>query len=178
MSALQGREKAAPKALRLYSLHRAGERAKGTILSRERMAPFRSPKRTQGALPLDPAHWQPQSRRAARAAQCKCGVHGFAMSPCESLPIATAPYYREARVTFAWRRTACRMRHYCTRRIEECLGRRKLGCTVTRLAERQRIIEAEASRIAEPMAVSVSNTATQAFSFRRCQGHSSPRLPI
>ena len=32
-------------------------------------APFRSPKRTQGALPLDPAHWQPQSRRAARAAQ-------------------------------------------------------------------------------------------------------------
>nr|DAJ89688.1 MAG TPA: hypothetical protein [Caudoviricetes sp.] len=58
MSALQGREKAAPKALRLYSLHRAGERAKGTILSRERMAPFRSPKRTQGALPLDPAHWQ------------------------------------------------------------------------------------------------------------------------
>ena len=55
MSALQGREKAALKALRLYSLHRAGERAKETILSRERMAPFRSPKRTQGALPLDPA---------------------------------------------------------------------------------------------------------------------------
>ena len=48
MSALQGREKAAPKALRLYSLHRAGERAKGAILSRERMAPFRSPKRTRG----------------------------------------------------------------------------------------------------------------------------------
>ena len=39
--------------------------------------------------------------RAARAAQCRCGVHGFAMSPCESLPFATAPYYREARVTFA-----------------------------------------------------------------------------
>ena len=55
MSVLQGREKAAPKALRLDSLHRAGERAKGAILSRERMAPFRSPKRTQGALPLDPA---------------------------------------------------------------------------------------------------------------------------
>ena len=30
-----------------------GKRAKGAILSRERMAPFRSPKRTQGALPLD-----------------------------------------------------------------------------------------------------------------------------
>ena len=30
-------------------------RDKGAILSRERMAPFESPKRTQGALPLDPA---------------------------------------------------------------------------------------------------------------------------
>ncbi len=29
------------------------------------------------------------------------------MNPCESLPVATAPYYREARVTFAWRQTAC-----------------------------------------------------------------------
>ena len=40
-----------------------------------------------------------------------CGVHGFAMNPCESLPLSTAPYYREARVTFVWRQTACRMRH-------------------------------------------------------------------
>ena len=39
-------------------LRRAGVRIKGVILSRERMAPFKSPKRTQGALPLDPAHWQ------------------------------------------------------------------------------------------------------------------------
>ena len=30
--------------------------------------------------------------RAARAAQCKCGVHGFAMNLCDSLPVATAPY--------------------------------------------------------------------------------------
>ena len=49
--------------------------------------------------------------RAARAAQCGCGVHGFAMNPCDSAPIATAPYYREARVTFVWRQTACEMRH-------------------------------------------------------------------
>ena len=28
---------------------------KGVILSRERMAPFGTPKRAQGALPLDPA---------------------------------------------------------------------------------------------------------------------------
>ena len=56
--------------------------------------------------------------RAARAAQCKCGVHGFAMNPCVLLHVATAPYYREARVTIAWRQTACRMRHCCARRIE------------------------------------------------------------
>ena len=114
----------------------------------------------------------------ARAAQCGCGVHGFAMNPCESLPVATAPYYREARVTLARRQTACGMRHCFARRIEECHGRRKLSCTPTRWAERQRIIEAEASRIAEPMVVSVSNTATQAVAFRRQKAPSSPRLPI
>ena len=86
----------------------------------------------------------------ARAAQCKCGVHGFAMNPCESLPVAHAPYYREARVTLERRQTACRMRHCCARRIVETGGRRKLVCTSTRLAERQRIIEAEANRIAMP----------------------------
>ena len=51
-------------------------------------------------------------------------------------------------MTFAWRRTACGMRHCCARRIGGCLGRRKLGCTTTRQAERQRIIGAEANRIA------------------------------
>ena len=62
------------------------------------------------------------------------------MNPCDSAPIATAPYYREARVTFARRQTACRMRHCFARRIEECHGRRKLSCTPTRWAERQRIV--------------------------------------
>ena len=84
----------------------------------------------------------------ACAAQCRCGVHGFAMNPCESSPLATAPYYREARVTLLRRQTACRMRHCCARRIDECLGRRRLVCTSTRLAERQRMIEAEANRLA------------------------------
>ena len=83
-----------------------------------------------------------------RAAQCGCGVHGFAMTPYVSLPVATAPYYREARVTLARRQTACGMRHCFARRIVEIGGRRKLGCTTTRLAERQRIVEAEASRLA------------------------------
>ena len=84
----------------------------------------------------------------ARAAQCKCGVHGFAMNPCELLLRSTAPYYREARVTVVGRQTACGMRHCCARRIVECLGRRRLVCTSTRLAERQRMIEAEANRLA------------------------------
>ena len=79
--------------------------------------------------------------RAARAAQCKCGVHGFAMNPCDSTHPATAPYCREARVTLARRQTACGMRHCFARRIEECHGRRKLSCTPTRWVERQRIIE-------------------------------------
>ena len=88
----------------------------------------------------------------ARAAQCGCGVHGFAMNPCVSLRLATAPYYREARVTVVWRQSACGMRHCCARRIVETGGRRELGCTSTRLAEQQRIIEAEANRIATPNA--------------------------
>ena len=95
-----------------------------------------------------------------------CGVHGFAMNPCDSSPFSTAPYYREARVTLPQRQTACRMWHCCARRIDRFLGRRKLGCTPTRWAERhpqgvcrirkaakqptaaqQRIVGAEANRI-------------------------------
>ena len=93
------------------------------------------------------------------------------MNPYYPLPIATAPYCREARVTFAWQQTACGMRHCCARRIVETGSRRKLGCTSTRWAERhpqgvyrirkaakpptaaqQRIIGAEANRLATPNA--------------------------
>ena len=70
------------------------------------------------------------------------------MNPYVSTHPATAPYYREARVTLPRRQTACGMRHCCARRIVECLGRRRLVCTSTRLAERQRMIEAEANRLA------------------------------
>ncbi len=72
------------------------------------------------------------------------------MNPCESLPLSTAPYYREARVTFARRQTACGMRHCFARRIVETGGRRELLRTSTRWVERQRIIGAEANRIAMP----------------------------
>ena len=76
-------------------------------------------------------------------------------------------------MTLPRRRTACRMRHCCARRIVETGGRRKLVCTSTRWAERhpqgvcrirkaaepptaaqQRMIGAEANRIA------ASNAAT------------------
>ena len=129
----------------------------------KRTSPLTSPKRKgRGAFPLDPAHWQFVARRAARAAQCRCGVHGFAMNPCESLPLSTAPYYREARVTVVGRQTAYRMRHCCARRIDKTGGRRRLLRTSTRWAERQRIVGAETSRIAKSLAASVSDAATQA----------------
>ena len=140
----------------------------------KRTSPLTPPKRKgRGAFPLDPAHWQFVARRAARAAQCKCGVHGFAMNPCESLPLSTTPYYREARVTFARRQTACGMRHCCARRIVETGGRWKLGCTSTRLAERQRIIEAETNRIATlnaamPRAGKCNRQASQLFELLAC----------
>ena len=76
-------------------------------------------------------------------------------------------------MTFARRQTAYRMRHCCARRIVETGSRRKLGCTSTRWAERhpqgvcrirkaaepptaaqQRMIEAEANRLATPNAAS------------------------
>ena len=84
----------------------------------------------------------------ARAAQCGCGVHGFAMNPYYPLPIATAPYYREARVTAVGRQTACGMRH-CWR-SPHCgvPDRRELLRTSTRWAERQRVVGAEANRLA------------------------------
>ena len=98
------------------------------------------------------------------------------MNPYVSTHPATAPYCREARVTFARRQTACGMRHCFARRIVKTGGRRELLRTSTRLAERhpqgvcrirkaaepptaaqQRMIGAEANRIA------VSNAATPRY---------------
>ena len=96
-------------------------------------------------------------------------------------------------MTFAWRRTACGMWHCCARRIDKTGGRRDLLRTSTRWAERhpqgvyrirkasepptaaqQRIIGAEANRIAVPTRL----CRAQASPFRRHRSHSSPRLPI
>ena len=97
------------------------------------------------------------------------------MNPYVSTHPATAPYYREARVTLPRRQTACGMRHCCARRIEECRGRRKLVCTSTRSAERQRIIEAEANRLAmlnaaTPRYGKCNRQALQLFELLACNG--------
>ena len=88
----------------------------------------------------------------ARAAQCKCGVHGFAMNPCDSLPTATAPYYREARVTVVWRQTAYRMRHCFARRIDETGDRRKLVCTSNKIGRAAADDRSKSNRLATPNA--------------------------
>ena len=97
-------------------------------------------------------------------------------------------------MTFAWRQTACRMRHCFARRIVETGSRRKLGCTSTRWAERhpqgvcrirkaaepptaaqQRMIEAEANRIAASNAATprygqCNRQALQLFELLACNG--------
>ena len=154
--------------------------------------PLDPPREREGSPPQPPTLAVSILKSCTRCA-IRCGVHGFAMNPCDSAPIATAPYYREARVTFVWRQTACRMRHCFARRIDECPVRRELLRTSTRSAERhpqgvcrirkaaepptaaqQRIIEAEANRLA----VLTRLCRAQAFPLRRPKSHSSPELPI
>ena len=82
----------------------AGQR--GCSLSKEN-TPFGTPRERQGGFPLDPAHWQFVARRAAQPAESGAVYMASPWIFCESLRLATAPYYREARVTIAWRQTAC-----------------------------------------------------------------------
>ena len=93
-----------------FSLRTRRGAAKGAILSRERMAPLNPQENARGG-PLDPdiAGLRLEELHTLRNVSAV-----YMASPwifCESLRLAAAPYYREARVTFAWRRTACGMRH-------------------------------------------------------------------
>ena len=123
----------------MVSLRRAGERQRGAILfpRKENSPPY--PPQEKGTRGLPP---RPRTLAVSILKSCsacglhsrwqlccltdvayplrviRCGVHGFAMSHCDSKHSATAPYYREARVTFARRQIACRMRHCCARRIQ------------------------------------------------------------
>ena len=151
----------------LLSPQRVGTRQRGIFSFSEREYPPYTPKRKGEGSPPRPPTLVACSLKSCAACGIRCGVHGFAMNPCDSLPTATAPYYREARVTLPRRQTACRMRHCCARRIVKTGGRRKLVCTSTRWAERhlqgvyrirkaakpptaaqQRVVGAEANRIA------------------------------
>ena len=88
----------------------AAANQKGYSLSKEN-TPFEIPRERRGGLPPRPRPLPVCSSKSCTRCAIGCGVHGFAMNPCESLPLATAPYYREARVTVVGRQTACRMRH-------------------------------------------------------------------
>ena len=108
-----------------FSLRTRRGAAKGAILSRERMAPFRSPKRTQGALPLDPhiGSFYLEELHALRIAQplaallpygCGIPLAGNQVRCTwlrhESLRVGSfsnRALLREARVTVDRRQTAC-----------------------------------------------------------------------
>ncbi len=59
--------------------HRVGRGKGGYSLSQKENIPLH-PQRKDEGVPLDPRHWQFVARITAHAAQCKCGVHGFAMN--------------------------------------------------------------------------------------------------
>ena len=127
-----------------------GNGKRGAILfpRKENSPPYTPQEKGTRGLPPRPRTLAVSILKSCSACGIGYGVHGFAMNPCISLLLSTAPYYREARVTFARRQTACRMRHCCARRIVETGSRRELLRTSTRWAERQRMIGAEANRIA------------------------------
>ena len=92
----------------MVPLRRAGERQRGAILfpRKENSPPYTPQEKGTRGLPPRPRTLAVCSLKSCTRCAIRCGVHGFAMNPCESLRLATAPYYREARVTFARRRTA------------------------------------------------------------------------
>nr|DAV55489.1 MAG TPA: hypothetical protein [Caudoviricetes sp.] len=91
-------------------------RKRGILSFSEESIPLYNPReKGRGAFPLDPAALAVLGLKSCATCGIGCGVRGFATSLCESLPISTAPYYREARVTIARRRTTC-WRHCCARR--------------------------------------------------------------
>ena len=78
------------------------------ILSFEKESiPLKPPReRTRGLAPR-PRTLADRHLKSCAACGIGCGVRGFATGPCESIHVATAPYYREARMTVVRQRTAC-----------------------------------------------------------------------
>ena len=83
-------------------------RITGDTLFREREYPPETPERKdEGSCPSTPLTLAVCGSKSCTRCAIGRGVRGFATNPYYSLPLATAPYYREARVTIARRRTAC-----------------------------------------------------------------------
>ncbi len=85
---------------------RARRGTKGGILFSKRIPPLNPPEKGKGR-PLRPPTLPVWGLKSCTRCAIGCGVHGFAMNPYYSLPLATAPYYREARLTVVGRQTAC-----------------------------------------------------------------------
>ena len=90
-------------------------RRRGILSFSKESIPLKPPReRTRGLAPR-PRTLADRHLKICAACGIWCGVRGFATGPYVSSPLATAPYYREARVTIARRRTAC-WRHCCAHR--------------------------------------------------------------
>ena len=136
---------------------------RGYSLSEEN-TPFETPRERRGASPSTPALAVGCLKSCTRCAiGCLPGDvskrFGLLLLPAAALPACRQPSAISSYFGF-YRPCKCLpKRHCCARRgthYRKCLhfGRSKLGCTCARLAERQRMQEAEANRIAEPMAAS------------------------
>ena len=91
----------------LCSLRAAVCAVRGILSFSKESIPLTPPReRTRGLSPRPRTLAVCSSKSCTRCAIGR-GVRGFATSPCESLPVSTAPYYREARVTGARRQTSC-----------------------------------------------------------------------
>ena len=85
---------------------RARRGTKGGILFSKRIPPLNPPEKGKGR-PLRPPTLPVWCLKSCTRCAIGCGVHGFAMNPYYSLPLATASYDREARLTVVGRQTAC-----------------------------------------------------------------------
>ena len=157
-------------------LHRAGERIKGGYsLSRREYPPFEPP-RERFAL-------QASSLKSCGACRIECLLFlllydlTFFYLRCRFACVSEVLRNFRLLWILSILLLPAKAALLCSPRMRT-IGRRRLGCTPTRSAERQRIIEVEANHIAKAMAASVSNAATQVLPFRRHKSRSSPKLPI
>ena len=90
-------------------------RRRGILSFSKESIPLKPPRERTRGLPPRPHTLADRHLKSCAACGIGCGVRGFATGPYVSSPLATAPYYREARVTIARRRTAC-WRHCCAHR--------------------------------------------------------------